>query len=147
MEIDRNKLNACNASRKMERIAIADTLEAIALEQGATVTERRNEPALKGFSGQGIALRIECKGVGCMIDIDNLHGGNRALISWFNAPRELGESVRNFSRRFVRCIGDVAGRPHHKATSHPANWYSLAMMLEAGLMLAARGEAFEPVTA
>lgn len=143
MEISRNQLNACNASRKTERTRIADTLEFIAKERGASV-ERREEPAITGYSGQGIVMHFTCNGVGAMIDVDDLHGGQWALISWFNTDHP----ARLFSARFQRHCGDKGQtRLHHKATSQPADWYSLAMMLDAGLMLAARGEAFEPETA
>ena len=144
MEIDRNKLNACNASRKTERVTIADTLEAIARERGATVTVRRDEPPNRGFCGAGIDMQFECNGVGAMVDINDLHGGEWSLIHWFNHGSAY-EKARDFTSRFQSMIGDGGcGRPHHKATSFPGNWYSLAMMLDAGLMLAARGEAFEP---
>jgi hypothetical protein len=144
MEIDRNSLNACNASRKTERIAIADVLELIARERGATVTERREEPATKGYCGQTLALRFASNGVGCMVDIDDLHGGEWSLIHWFNVEHP----ARNFTSRFQSLTGGGGnGRPHHKSTSHPRDWYSLAMMLDAGLMLAVRGEAFEPARA
>lgn len=153
MEIDRNKLNAWNASRKTERVAIADTLEAIARERGASVTVRRDEPRNPGYCGAGIDIQFRLNGVGAMIDINDLHGGEWVLIHWFNDREYSGEPgamtarypVRNFTSRFQSLTGGGGnGRPHHKSTSHPRDWYSLAMMLDAGLMLAARGEAFEP---
>lgn len=65
-----------------------------------------------------------------------------ALISWYNTRRY----ARNFTTRFSDAVsGSNRNRPHHKETSQPSDWYSLAMMLDAGLCLAARGEAFEPL--
>ena len=53
--------------------------------------------------------------------------------------------ARNFTSRFCVNVGDLGrSRPHHKATSHPQDWYSLAMLLDAGLCLAASREAFAP---
>lgn len=141
MPINREDLNALRASRKTERLLIAAALEEICKARGASITERRDEPRNPGYCGAGIALRIQCSGVGAMIDIDDLHGGEWALIHWFN----VGYPARNFTSRFQSLTGGGGnGRPHHKSTSHPRDWYSLAMMLDAGLMLAARGEAFEP---
>lgn len=144
--LSRMSFNELRASRKADREKIADALAFIAEKRGATVTERREGPAVPGFNGQSIDLRFACNGVGAMVDIDDLHGGEWALIHWFNVhgPDEPW-TVRHFSARFQRHCGDhMQSRPHHKATSHPRDWYSLAMMLDAGLMLAARGEAFEP---
>lgn len=145
MEIkNREAFNLLSASRKGERETIANMLQRIADERGATVTERREEPRNPGYNGAGIVMHFECNGVGAMIDIDDLHGGKWVLIHWFNTAHP----ARLFSAKFQRHCGDNGqSRPHHKATSHPRDWYSLAMMLDAGLMLAARGEAFEPATA
>lgn len=132
-------LNTLNAARKAEREVLADTLTMIATKHGASV-ERKHSSATRGYCGQSIDLRIACKGVGAMIDINDLHGGEWVLIHWFNADYEGHE----FTSRFGTVVGSGGnGRPHHKATSHPRDWYSLAMMLDGGLQLAARGEAFE----
>lgn len=139
--VDRDWINSLNAGRKADREILAMALTMLAENRGAQV-EQRDEPATTGHKGC-IALRIELEGVGAMIDVDNLLG-DYSLISWFNRVRPS----RNFSSRFARLIGEApGGLPHHKATSHPENWYSLAMMLDAGLCLAARGEAFEPAIA
>lgn len=131
-------INDLNASRKGDREALAFELVAIAQKHGATV-ERRDEPAHKGYSSATICLRISCKGVGAMIDIDNLHGGKISLISWYN----IEYPPRDFTPRFCRGVLDVGFKyTFHKATSFPGDWYSLAMALDGGLMLAARGEAF-----
>lgn len=132
-----------NASKKEARELIALALEALALKHGAII-EKREVPANPGYCGQGIDMHFKCNGVGAMVDIDNLHGGGYALISWFNTDRP----TRNFSSRFCKLTGNARGatgceRPHHKSTSVPADWYALAMMLDAGLLLAVRGEAFE----
>ena len=49
----------------------------------------------------------------------------------------------DFTPRFCRGVLDLGSKyTFHKATSLPGDWYSLAMALDGGLMLAARGEAF-----
>lgn len=137
--IDRLWISGLNANRKPDRETLAMAFTMIAENRGATV-ERRDEAANPGYSGQGIALRISCMGVGAMVDIDNIHGGVYALVHWHNSECR----GRTFTTRFCNCVGaDNAGRAHHKATSFPSDWYSLAMFLDAGLMLAARGEAFD----
>lgn len=141
MVVDRDELNRKDAARKADREFIARAILAIVERHGAAV-EKHDEPATVGYCGAGIALRFRLNGVGAMIDLDNLHGGGWSLISWHNA----GDGpVRDFSARFCRVVCDLPPRKrlHHKATSQPADWYSLAMMLDAGLCLAARGEAFE----
>jgi hypothetical protein len=139
MEINRDEFNALNASRKAERERIAAQLIEIAAKHGASV-EKIHSEATRGYCGQGIDLRFACKGVGAMVDVDDLHGGSWVLISWFNDTHP----ARNFTARFCTVVGDHGQtRRHHKSTSHPRDWYSLAMMLDGGLMLAARGEAFE----
>jgi hypothetical protein len=143
MDIDRDKFNALRASRKADRQQIVDALLASCAKHGAKV-EQRDEPRNPGYSGAGIDLRIDCQGVGAMIDIDDLHGGEWALIHWFNTVHPS----RNFTARFRTCVGDYGQtRPHHKSTSQPRDWYSLAMMLDAGLLLAVRGEAFDEASA
>jgi len=138
--IDREILNSKVASRKLDREMLASALLALAERQGAEV-ERRDTPRNPGYSGAGIDLRFELNGVGARVSIDDLHGGKYSLISWFNTQYPS----RKFTTRFCVCTGDLLKhRPHHKATSCPADWYSLAMFLEGGLMLAARGGAFEP---
>ena len=82
-----------------------------------------------------------------MLSISNLHGGDGAIISWFNdhtADHRDGIAFRTryYSPRFNRDVGQAGGRPHHKATSY-GTWFGLAFSLDAGLYLAARGEAFE----
>lgn len=138
------ELNGLNASRKANREKIADALCAIAEAQGAAIV-RRDSEANPGFCGQGIDLRFELNGVGAMVDIDNLHGGEYALISWYSCAGKPEGSGRYLCSRFNRAVGEQPlGRKHWKATTVPADWYSLAMYLEGGLTLAARKEAFEP---
>lgn len=110
-----------------------------AAKHGAQV-ERRDEPRNPGYHGVGIHLSFTLNGVGAMLDIDNLLGVSTSLIHWYGTER----GARNYSSRFNICVGaSSSGRPHHKATSFPGDWYSLAMNLDAGLLLAARGEAFQ----
>lgn len=133
-------INPLKASRKLDRELLASALLALAERQGAEV-ERRDTPRNPGYSGAGIDLKFELGGVGARVSIDDLHGGDHALISWFNTQYP----ARNFTTRFCVCVGDHGQfKPHHKATSCPADWFSLAMFLDGGLMLAAREQAFEP---
>lgn len=143
MYLGREAFNALKASQKRGRECIANALEEISMRHGAKV-ERRETGRNPGYSGAGIDLRIDCKGVGAMIDIDDLHGGDWVLIHWYNTVHPS----RNFTARFRVAVGDHGQtRPHHKSTSHPRDWYSLAMMLDAGLLLAFRGEAFDEASA
>ncbi len=140
LELNREKMNRCMASRKGDREVLAGVLAIIAKRHGAEI-ERQHTPRNPGYSGAGIDMHFELNGVGARTSIDNLHGGNYALISWFNSKYP----ARNFTTRFSVCVGDLPNsRPHHKATSCPADWFSLAMLLDGGLMLAARDQAFEP---
>ena len=142
-----------NARRKADRESIARMFVEVAEKFGAVV-ERRDEPRNPGFSGAGICLSFEMNGVGARVSIDDLHGGDGGLISWYNergyirpADGEPGFGswrypVRNFSSRFNVAVGDtVARRPHHKATSI-GDWEVLAAYLQAGLRHAANGTAF-----
>jgi hypothetical protein len=130
-------------SRKHDRTLIADHLTELAIAHGATVERQHKEP-VRGYCGQGIDMRFACKGVGAMVDISDLHGGEWALISWFNDTHPS----RNFTSAFSLAVRDGGnGRPHHKATSHPRDWSSLANMLDGGLRIAARGEAFSEPSA
>lgn len=147
MVVDRDDLNARCASRKADREFIARALIGLMERHGAQL-ERRDDGPNPGYRGASICLRFSLNGVGAMLDIDNLHGGDWALIHWHNTEYP----ARNFTSRFCVNVGDLAyqvipdrpPRPHHKATSHPRDWYSLAMMLDAGLCLAASREAFAP---
>lgn len=135
--------NSLRASRQHDRTLIADHLTELATVHGASV-ERTHSNGTPGYCGQGIDLRIECKGVGAMVDISDLHGGEWVLISWYGTEHR----GRNFTSAFSLAVRDGGnGRPHHKATSHPRDWSSLAKMLDGGLMLAARGEAFSEPSA
>ncbi|NJS14059.1 MAG: hypothetical protein HC788_04885 [Sphingopyxis sp.] len=136
MIVDRDTLNNSNAGRKVDREYIARALCAIVERHGALVTreDERHE----------ITLTFDLQGVGALIHIDNvLAHGRRSLIHWHNTL----SPARKFNTRFCRMIGQATwgGILHHKATSHPADWYSLAMVLDAGLCLAFAGEAFEPI--
>lgn len=130
-------LNSMNASRKADRGHILHELATIADRHGAAV-QRRDEKACPGFSGAGIHLEITLNGVGAMVDINNVHGGSYALIHWYGTECR----AQNFAGRFSVAVGGGCGRPHHKATSCPDTWFALAKSLDAGLYLAARGEAF-----
>lgn len=143
MVVDRNTLNAKCASRKADREFIACALIGLMARHGAQF-ERQDDGPNPGYHGASICLRFALNGVGAMLDIDNLHGGDWSLIHWYNTEYP----ARNFTSTFCVAVGDLGRtRPHHKATSHPHDWYSLVIHLDAGLCLAARGDAFEPVTA
>jgi len=140
LPLRRERINRCTASRKGDREYLVGVLGNIAKRHGAEI-ERQDTPRNPGYSGAGIDLHFKLNGVGARTSIDDLHGGNYALISWFNTEYPS----RNFTTRFCVCVGDLPNsRPHHKATSCPADWFSLAMFLDGGLMLAAREQAFEP---
>lgn len=148
-QVDRMWISALNANRKPDREQLAMALTTLASARGALVI-RRDTPATRGFGGAGIDLSITLNGVGALISIDNLHGGRYNLISWYNDYSAGRRPCRGFSARFATCVGDTppmgGGRTHHKATSCGGDWYSVAMFLDGGLMLAARGTAFEPET-
>lgn len=140
LTVSRSEMNAKSARRKADREFLARVIVALMSRHDAIV-ERRDEPRNPGYSGASIVLKFSLNGVGATFDIDDLHGGDWAIIDWYNT----GHPVRNFSPRFHVVTGNKPPhRPHHKATSIPHNWYSLAMMLDAGLCLAARGDAFDP---
>lgn len=129
-----DKLRTCSGSRKVDRQYIARALILLATAHGAQV-ERTDERS-------SITLRIGVAGVGALIDVDAALGGDSSIISWHN----IEHPARNFTPRFCKLVGGgMFARPHHKATSLPGDWYSLAMALDAGLLLAARQEAFAPV--
>ncbi len=126
-----------SARRKADRAKIAATFRAVAEKFGAGVEERQ-EPRNVGYSGAGVRLNIAWAGVGAMIDVDDLHGGDFALIHWFNTAYP----ARHFSSAFNVAVGDLSHpRPHHKATSS-GTWDMLAARLQAGLRHADKGTAF-----
>lgn len=128
-----DKLRTRSGSRKEDRQMIARALILLATAHGAQV-ERTDERSC-------ITLRISLASVGALVDIDNVLGGDTSMISWHN----MEHPARNFTPRFCKLVGGgMFARPHRKATSLPGDWYSLAMMLDAGLLLAARSEAFAP---
>lgn len=147
LAIDRDWINGLNAGRKADRQLLTMALETIARAHGAVI-ERRDEKPVPGYSGASIYLRMTIGGVGVQTSISNLHGGYQGLASWFNDYSDGHRGARDFSGRFAVAVGDgtsiSSGRRHHKATSCGPDWYSLAKAIDAGLMLAARGDAFEP---
>ncbi|MFL6707975.1 MAG: hypothetical protein ACJ8HI_07190 [Massilia sp.] len=138
-DIDRDWIDGLCASRKADREQLAMAFRTIGSARGATV-EQQHRNGTPGYCGHGIHLRFACKGVGAMVDISDLHGGEWVLIHWYNDTHP----ARDFTTRFNVAVSSGGnGRPHHKATSHPRDWSSLANMLDGGLRIAARGEAFE----
>jgi hypothetical protein len=135
-----DNLTGLNASRKADRKRIAAEFIRIAQKFDAEVLIR-NEPANPGYSGRGTHFSARLNGVGVTCSIDNLHGGEEDLLSWFN-DYHAGQPVRDFSLRFNTAVGEQGhGRPHHKATSG-GNWDLLAARLQAGLRHAANSTAF-----
>ena len=132
-------LTGLNASRKADRKRIAAEFIRIAQSFDAEVLIR-DEPANPGYSGQGTHFSARLNGVGVSCSIDNLHGGEEDLISWFNDYRQ-GLAVRDFSPRFNTAVGEHKIHPHHKASS-VGSWDLLAARLQAGLRHAANGTAF-----
>ena len=131
-----------NAARKKDREAIAAIMIATATDLGATV-ERRDSERNPGYRGQSITLDFALNGVGAMLSIDDLHGGDEALISWYNAHYDGAYRVRNFTGAFTAGVGDFNPRPHHKATSH-GSWQWLQACLDAGFKLARDNMALTP---
>lgn len=129
-------LTKLNARRKPDREKIAAVLIDAAESFGADV-ERHDGERNPGYHGQSIDLSISLNGVGALIDIDDLHGGERALIHWHNTEYP----ARDFAAGFNAAIADYNYRPHHKATSN-GGWSTLAELLKAGLRLARDGNAF-----
>lgn len=131
-----------NASRKKDREAIASQFIAIAEQHGAKV-ERRDEPRSVGYCGAGVHLAFRLNGVGCMLTVNDLHGGDGALISWYNDRPVTAETreVCDFSSHFNNCVASYQSRPHHKATSH-GDWDHLLCCLNWGLRCAKQGTAF-----
>lgn len=129
--------------RKEDREAIAACFVAIAEKHGAAI-ERRDEPRNPGYHGPSILFNFTLNGVGAMLNIDDLHGGNSALISWYSDyAGDYGKPVRNYTSAFNVAVGDLLiTRPHHKATSS-GTWDRLARYLDAGLAMAAAGTAKE----
>lgn len=125
-------LKTITARKKEDREKIARVLVCLAQSHDAQC-ERIDDRS-------SITLVFSLAGVGAMIDIDTVQGDQASMISWHN----IRHPARNFTPRFCKLVGAgmFAGR-HHKASSLPADWYSLAMMLDAGLLLAARSEAFD----
>lgn len=139
--IDREWINGFNAGRKADREALALALETIATAHGATVKRQERGPN-RGYHGGSIGLQIALNGVGAMIDVNNIHGGAYALIHWHNDYSD-GFKCRDFTSRFAAAVRAFSGRSPHKATTGGADWFALATALDAGLCMAARGEAFE----
>lgn len=141
-----------NASRKKDREAIAALMIATATDLGATV-ERRDEPRNPGFRGQSITLDFALNGVGALLSINDLYGGDGGLISWYNvreySPPEEGypfgrpTPVCNFSPDFNAGVGSFQPRPHHKATSQ-GSWQWLQVCLDTGFKLARDNMALTP---
>lgn len=125
-------LKTITARKKEDREKIARVLVCVAQAHGAQC-ERTDDRS-------SITLVFSLAGVGAMIDIDTVQGDQASVISWHN----IRHPARNFTPRFCKLVGGGwVARPHHKASSLPADWYSLAMILDAGLLLAARSEAFD----
>lgn len=134
-------LTGLSASRKAGRRAIADAIRGAALEFGADYEET-------DYGGRReLGVTVKLNGVGALVHVDDLFGGTRSLIHWFNSGGY--RPVRYFSPAFNSAVGEVSSwpRPHHKATSNPPDWDALLARLKAGLALARSGQAFNPVEA
>lgn len=135
-----DSFNALRGGRQEDREAIAWGLRFIAGRHGAALSQHHTE-AVGGVVGMGLSLDFSLNGVGAFCSIDSLFEGKTSVLSWHNTEYPL----RNFTTAFCEAIGSPQQfGPYHKATSAPLDWYSLAKLLDAGLCLAARGEALEP---
>lgn len=134
----------CNARRKADRSAIFDAYFRIGQKHGATISCRQKERN-PGFCGAGIHMEFARNGVGAMVTIYDLHGGEGGLVSWFNDYSGGRTPCRDFSNAMFAAAGDYKSGKigRHKATSC-GTWAELAERLDRGLALAAAGEAFEP---
>jgi hypothetical protein len=137
-----NPSDAARASHKKDREAIAACFVAIAEKHGAAI-ERRDEPRTLGHCGAGIQLSFTLNGTGAMVSVNDLHGGDSALISWYpDYVRGYCGPVRNYTSAFNVAVGDLLKTwPHHKATSS-GTWDQLARYLDAGLAMAAAGNSW-----
>lgn len=136
---------------RKQREAIAADMLAIAAKHGAEV-DRREEGRNPGYRGPSIHLNIRLNGCAVMVNIDDLHGGDGALLHWYSTdggwqnPGDWdnpGEYVspRHYTAAFNAAVGDRGQyRPHSKATSS-GTWSQLAAYLDAGLAMAAAGTA------
>lgn len=141
--IVRGWISSLNAGRKNDRESLALLFEAIAAARGASV-ERRFGGNNPGWRGQEICLNIALNGVGVSVAFSNLHGGDHSLLHWHNdycERRPCGIFTGAFRSAVCASGGGLAT---HKATTFCGHWYGLAMCLDAGLLIAARGDAFEP---
>src|SRR6185312_12121045 len=103
---DREAFNALNASRKADRIRLANLLIGLGEYYGATI-ERRDQPANPGWRGQSIELMFKLNGVGATVTISNLHGGDHAIISWYNDySGDIGRKCHDFTGLFNIAVGD-----------------------------------------
>lgn len=135
-----------NARRKSDRESIARMFISIAEAYGASV-ERRDEGRNPGYHGPSIHLNFELNGCGVMVNIDDLHGGDHALLHWYSTDGGWRdgeyEPPKPYRQEFNAAVGDhQQWRPHTKATSD-GTWDMLAKYLDAGLSMAEKGTAKE----
>jgi len=130
-----------SARRKTDRERICNQFTAVARLMGAQV-ETRETPRHVGWSSAGIDMTFTLNGVGATVSIDDLHGGETGLLSWYNDYSDRSHKCRDFAPGFNVVVGEYGHpRPHHKATSH-GSWDVLATRLQAGLRKARDGHAF-----
>jgi hypothetical protein len=140
MYLGRESFDALKAGQKRGREMLANALTDIATKHGASVERqhgKRNPWLLRAEHRSSVSC-ARASAPWSISTIFTAANGCSSIGSTTSHP------ARNFTSRFGSEVGSGGnGRPHHKATSHPRDWYSLAMMLDGGLLLAARGEAFE----
>lgn len=121
-----------NMALRSDREWLAKELSSIAETNKGAISLMRNS-----FN---IVCHFACNGVGARIDIGSYFQPN---IHWYNTHGP----VRDFTGRFLVTVQAAKSTrtkfSDHKATSHLADWPSLAMALQDGLSLAARGGAFK----
>jgi hypothetical protein len=142
VKIDPDWINGLSAGRAADREQLCLALWTIASAHGATIS-RRDDGRNPGWRGPEISLRIALNGVGALVDISDLHGGDHGLIHWHNDYSE-SRDTRNFAGAFKAAVSSFGSGSPHKATTSSDSWQGLAKALDAGLCLASRGEAFAP---
>ncbi len=131
---------------KKQRETVARDFIAIAEKHDAAI-ERRDEGRNPGYHGPSIHLDFCLNGCGVMVNIDDLHGGDGALLHWYSTDAVWTDGSytppRNYTPTFNAAVGDHRQwRPHSKATSN-GTWEQLARYIDAGLAMAAAGTAKE----
>ena len=128
-----DRLKAVEAIREAAKRACGDAVK-------ITVWEPHAED--KTCSFLDIDVSVEFKGVGAMIMIAP-KPDNTMLVNWYNAPETGDGKYHDFSKAFVSAVAQESRvRPHHKETTYAQGIEGVAWFLEAGMLVAKKGNAF-----